>query len=179
MKAILSIVFWLCLAAPALAEDTTARAPEGAGMNNQSLQALIEGLADEVEGRPGYWRFVLQDVQASVITDEKADRMRIVVPVARMEEVDGERLKRLMQANFDSALDARYAVAQGVLWSVFLHPLSTLGDHQFIDGVAQAVNLAATYGTTYSSGALIFGGGDSREEQSRYYRAIIERGDAI
>jgi hypothetical protein len=41
------------------------------------------------------------------------------------------------------------------------------------------VNLAATFGTTYSSGALVFGGGDSQGEQNKYYRAIIERKDSI
>lgn len=44
---------------------------------------------------------------------------------------------------------------------------------------SQAMNLAATFGTTYSSGALVFGGGDSQGEQNKYYRAIIERKDAI
>jgi len=34
-------------------------------------------------------------------------------------------------------------------------------------------------GTDYSSGALVFGGGDSQGEQNKYYRAIIERKDAI
>ena len=69
----------------------------------------------------------------------------------------------MMQANFDSALDARYAVAKGVLWSAYLHPLSTLKADDFVSGLAQVVNLAATYGSTYSSGALTFGGGDSSE----------------
>jgi len=41
------------------------------------------------------------------------------------------------------------------------------------------VNLAATFGTTYSSGALVFGCGDSQGEQNKYYRAITERRDAI
>jgi len=66
-----------------------------------------------------------------------------------------------------------------LLWSAYIHPLSVLSDHQFIDGLAQTVNLAATYGSTYSSGALIFGGGDSQQEQSRYYREIIERSGSI
>jgi len=148
-------------------------------MNNQRLAGIIQGLADEVAGRPGYWRFKLHEYPTTVITDERADRMRIIVPVAEVKNIDPEHLVRLMQANFDSALDARYSIAKGVLWSAFIHPLSELSEHQFIDGLAQTVNLAATYGTTYSSGALIFGGGDSQGEQNKYYRAIIERGDSI
>jgi hypothetical protein len=152
---------------------------ERPAMNNERLQVLIEGVADHLEGRPGYWRFTVHDYAASVITDEKADRMRIIVPVAEIKDMDKAQLMRLMQANFDSALDARYSIAKGVLWSAFIHPLSELSDHQFIDGLAQAVNLAATYGTTYSSGALIFGGGDSKGEQDKYYRAILESQNAI
>jgi len=39
-----------------------------------------------------------------------------------------------MQANFDSALDARYAIAKGKLWSAFIHPLSELNEEQFFSG---------------------------------------------
>ena len=148
-------------------------------MDNQQLQALIQGIAKDVEGPPGYWRFSIHDFAVRVITDEKADRMRIIVPIVEVTDLDPAHLMRLMQANFDSALDARYSIAKGVLWSAFIHPLSELSDRQFIDGLAQAVNLAATYGSSYSSGALIFGGGDSQGEQDKYYRAIIERKNSI
>jgi len=148
-------------------------------MNNLRLQALIGRVAEDVEGRPGFWEFPLQGYRVTVITDERADRMRIIVPVAKADEIDSDKMTRLMQANFDSALDARYSIARGVLWSAFIHPLSELSDHQFIDGLAQTVNLAGTFGTSYSSGALIFRGGDSKKEQNRYYREIIEREGAI
>jgi hypothetical protein len=175
-----------CIAGVLMLVQTAAWAegvPEGESafrqMDNQRLQALIEQVADDVEGSPGHWQFDLEGFQTIVITDEEADRMRIIVPVAAMEEVDAERLQRMMQANFDSALDARYSIAKGILWSAYIHPLSMLSDDQFVDGLAQTVNLAATYGTTYSSGALVFGGGDSRGEQNRYYREIIEREHSI
>ena len=163
----------------AMAEESTEVPVAKQPMTNQRLQALIQGIADNVEGQGGYWRFSLHDYPATVITDENADRMRIIVPIAKAKDVDTDQLLRLMQANFDSALDARYSIAQGILWSAYIHPLSELSEHQFIDGLAQTVNLAATYGTTYSSGALIFGGGDSRGEQNKYYKAIIERKDSI
>ncbi|HED19573.1 MAG TPA: hypothetical protein ENI74_08745 [Gammaproteobacteria bacterium] len=148
-------------------------------MNNQRLQTLIDRVAEKVSGRPGFWEFTLQEYRVTVITDERADRMRIIVPVAKAGDIDSEKMKRLMQANFDSALDARYSIAKGILWSAFIHPLSELSDHQFIDGLAQTVNLAGTFGTSYSSGALIFGGGDSKQEQNKHYREIIEREGAI
>lgn len=174
----LPFILALLLTPPAEAEsaDPCADTPV---MNNQRVQAHIETIATDIKGRPGYWRFSVEDFPVTVITDEKADRMRILVPVAEVGTLDAEQLMRLMQANFDSALDARYSIAKGIIWSTFIHPLSALSDRQLIDGLAQTVNLAATYGSSYSSGALIFRGGDSQGEQDRYYRAIIEREGSI
>ncbi len=139
-------------------------AQEEGPMNNARLAELIgeiEGIEGEIEGQPGFWRFGFQGYQAYVITDERADRMRIMVPVAPADSLGPEALMRVMQANFDSALDARYAVAQGALWSAFIHPLSPLDEDEFRSGFRQVVTLAETYGTTYSSGGLRFGGGDT------------------
>jgi hypothetical protein len=82
----------------------------------------------------------------------------------------------MMQANFDSALDARYAIAEGRLWAVYIHPLSPLRDEQLISGVGQVVNAALTYGTLYTSGAGQFGRGDSAGEQRRLLERLQERG---
>lgn len=130
-------------------------------MTNQRLAELIKKIDADVQGRPGNWEFLIEGRQVRVITDEKANRMRIIVPVAPADKIDKERLIRMMQANFDSALDARYAIAKGILWAAFIHPLAPLQDNEFLAGVGQTVNLAITYGEGYSSGALVFGDGDS------------------
>ena len=105
--------------------------------------------------------------------------MRVIVPIVKVEDIEEGELLRLMQANFDSVLDARYSIANGVVWSAFIHPLSPLSDEEFISGLAKAITAAATFGATYSSGALIFGGGDSGEQQRDYYESITEKGLAI
>jgi len=54
------------------------------------------------------------------------------------------------------------------LWGTYIHPLVPLVETQFLSGLAQAITVAATFGTSYSSGAIVFGGGDSqsiREEE--------------
>ena len=66
-----------------------------------------------------------------------------------------------MQANFDTALDARYAIANGLVWGTFIHPLDSLTTRDFASGILQTKSLADTFGTTFSSGALSYGGGDS------------------
>jgi len=141
-------------------------------MNNQRLGELIKRIDKSAQGKPGFWRFIVEGREVSVITSEEANRMRIIVPIAPATKLSNEKLIRMMQANFDSALDARYSIAKDIVWGAFIHPLHELKDEEFLSGVGQAVNLALTYGEGYSSGALIFGGGDS---QSLRRRELIDR----
>ena len=83
---------------------------------------------------------------------------------------------RMLQANFDAVLDSRYAVAGGNVWSVFIHRLSSLTSEDLISGVAQTAVAADTFGTSFTSGAVVFGGGDSsgihRDLEERLRQAI-------
>ena len=147
----------LLWSATAVAQDGNADPMTNARLD--SLIRAIDGIEGGIDSRPGAWLFVYRGHQVYLITDEAADRMRIMVPVADSGPLGSDLLYRLLQANFDTALDARYAIARDTLWSTFLHPLSPLTDEQFYSGFLQSVTLAATFGTDYSSGALRFGGG--------------------
>ena len=114
-----------------------------------------------------------------VIADPAADRMRAIAPIREVEGIAPEDLHRMMQANFDSALDGRYAIAQGTLWAAFIHPLSPLEKNEFISGLGQVVNLAKSYGTLYSGGALTFSGGDSGALQRELIDELLELGEEI
>ena len=161
-----SILFavWLSLA---VAAPPAAQAQGEKPMSNTRLDELIKRLDQEARGRPGYWTLTIDEREVLVITDERADRMRIITPVIKAEDLDERSMFRLLQANFDSALDARYAVGRDIVWSAFIHPLRTLRDADFVSGVGQVINLAETFGSSYSSGAFVFGGGDSGELQRR------------
>jgi hypothetical protein len=102
-----------------------------------------------------------------------------MVPIRSANELTSEDMMRMMQANFDAALDARYAVANGTLWAVFIHPLSPLKKDQFISGLGQTVNVASTYGTLYSGGAMQFGGGDSNSLQRDLIDELLKKGEEI
>lgn len=65
---------------------------------------------------------------------------------------------RVLEANFHSALDARYATSDGVLYAAFIHPLSPLTEAEVRSAVAQVASLVRSFGTTYSSGELVYGG---------------------
>ncbi len=148
-----------------------ANPPEAAPSENDEgsmtldrMGEIIALLDPEVETlREGVWRFTIEEKPVFVVTDKTNNRMRILVPVRSATDMTPEEVTRVLQANFDSALDSRYAIAKDVLWSAYIHPLRTLHDKQFIAGIGQTVNLAATYGTTFTSGLLTYGGGDSNE----------------
>lgn len=146
-------------------------------MDNERLGVILERVDEDVEGNPGAWTLSYGEFTVYVVTDERADRMRIIVPVASAESLAKEQLYRLMQANFETALDARYSVAQGLVWSAFIHPLSPLSEELVMSGLAQAVALAATYGSSFSSGLFIYRGGDHGQDPGGdIYRDIIEKG---
>jgi len=95
-----------------------------------------------------------------VITDERANRMRIMMPIQQFDPGNDEDLKTAliaMHANYDRALDARYAISEGILWSAFIHPLRSLTEEDLANALDQVQALRKNTGTTYSSGALIFG----------------------
>ena len=149
-------------------------------MNNERLDLLIRKIDKNVKGKPGFWRFSVEDTIVTVVTDERADRMRIILPIVEATELDEKMMFRLLQANFDSALDARYSIAKGLLWSAYIHPLSPLDDRTFLSAIGQSVNLLKTYGSKFSSGALIFKGGDSEGLQQRQLiDELIKKGMAI
>ena len=149
--------------------QTTDPAPEP-DMTLERLGKIVKAIDPEARFRGNSVELTIDDVPLLIVTDVRADRMRAMVPIRAADGLEPEELKRLMQANFDSALDARYAVAQGRLWGVFIHPLSPLQKDQLLSGLVQTVNLAQSYGTSYSGGALVFGGGDS----NRIYRNLLE-----
>ena len=148
-------------------------------MNNSRLHEILQRIDPDLQGRLGLWSIQFENFRAQIITDEIADRMRVIVPIVNVDDVEDGELLRLMQANFASALDARYCVANGVIWGAFIHQFSILSDEELLSGLAQAITVAKSFGSTYSSGALIFRGGDSAEEQHKYYESIIEKGLTI
>ena len=160
--------------------DSSLRGSASKQMNNARLAELIKRIDEGAKGDPGYWQLTVEGRRVLVITDEKADRMRVIAPIMASDELTQPQLYRIMQANFDSALDARYAVAKEVLWSAFIHPLSSLSDREFLVGVGQVVNLVSNYGSSYSSGALIFRGGDSNGlEKRKVIDDLLEKGLSV
>jgi len=150
-----------------------------AGMTLEQMVAIVQTIDEAAEVRGPAMRLTISDVKVTVITDSKNNRMRAFVAIQSLDGVNQQLLYRLLQANFDSALDARYAIAQEHILSVFIHPLKELKKDQFIEGLGQVVNLVKTYGSAFTSGAMTFGGGDSRNLHRKLIDELLKKGEQI
>ncbi|WP_299114906.1 hypothetical protein [uncultured Winogradskyella sp.] len=125
-------------------------------MTNEKLSEIYESVSDSIQGRSGAWQFYIKDIQMISITDSTHNRMRIISPIADSNTLTDDLIKAAMIANFHTALDVRYAVTDGILWSIFIHPLKELSEHQVIDAVSQVYNANVNFGTTFASTGLTF-----------------------
>lgn len=138
------------------------------------LLAIVTAIDEDARLTGNGATFTIDETTVTLVFDVNADRMRLFSQIRPGDGLSGPQLRRLMQANFDTALDARYAVAQGQLWSTFMHRMTTLTHEDFVSALAQTVTLVKTYGTTFSSGAMSFGGGDSNAEIQKLLDRIFK-----
>jgi hypothetical protein len=132
-------------------------------MTTSAIGKLLDSYLTELEGESGFWRGMREDVQIFVLSDESHDRMRIMAPVGELKSLETPVLQMLLEANYDRALDAKYALRGKELWSVSVHPLATLAPDDFASFLDQVVRLVKNTGSTYASSDLVFGGGQSED----------------
>lgn len=140
----------------------------------EQMDDVIKALDSKATRTGNSWQFTLEERVMLVVTDATAARMRIITPIALIAELPEGAMQRLMQANFDTALDARYAIAQDLVWGAFLHPLDTLTQRDFAAGILQTHSIGETFGTTFSSGAISYGGGDSNAIYEQQLKELLE-----
>jgi hypothetical protein len=126
-------------------------------MNQRTLGALLPSLLADLEGRDGVWRGARADVPVYLLCDEEHNRMRIMAPIGEIRTLDPDFLALLLRANFDRALDAKFTMRDNEVWSLFVHPLSTLASDDLGLFLDQVVALVRNTGTTYASTELVFG----------------------
>ncbi len=157
---------------------TVSAGETAAPMTMDRLNTIITRLDSNVEKpRNGFWRFTVTGATVIVVGDETFDRLRILVGIQSAENLTKDQLMQIAKSNYDTALDARYAISQNILWSMYAHPLKSLGDRQFISAIGQTVNLAISYGDGYSSGGILFEGGDIKDVQrNKMIEDLIKKG---
>src|SRR5437867_1418597 len=129
-------------------------------MTTAAIGKILDSYLTDIDGQPGFWRGVRNEVQLFVLSDESHDRMRIMAPIGELEELDTQVIQMLLQANYVRALDAKYAMRDKEVWSVSVHPLATLAPDDFASFLDQVVTLVKNTGSSYASTDLVFGGTD-------------------
>jgi hypothetical protein len=125
-------------------------------MTTAAISKLLESYLTDLEGQPGFWRGMREEIPVYVFSDDTNDRMRIMAPIGELNELDPKVLQVLLQANYDRALDAKYALRGLEVWAVSVHPLATLAPDDFASFIEQVVKLVKNTGSSYASSDLVF-----------------------
>ena len=131
---------------------------ENIPMDQERMQELVMRYCGNGQAQENIVQAEFQDATLLVISDEGHDRMRIISPITDASELTDELKSRLLESNFHSALDARYAIGNDILYSAFIHPLSKLDQVQIESAVRQVATLRISFGTDFTSGELEFSG---------------------
>jgi hypothetical protein len=175
IRSFVSLLVWMSLAVAGsgcagLGSMSTERADTPPSSSEPMDQNRVEQIfSDQVEaitGPTGALQSQIDGISIYCISDPANDRMRIVAPISRLSGLDPRINEVLLRANFHSALDARYAISDGVIFAAFLHPISSLTPVQIESAVSQVISLVKTFGTTFSSGGLVFPEGRGGEGHS-------------
>ena len=130
------------------------KAPSTPGITFVGIDRLLRAGGHEVTRRgPGMWRVSIDKVLVMVLAED--DRIRILAPIFALGQLDEEPgvrnalMMRLLQSNFERAVDARYAVYGGIVFATVTHPRLTLHADDLDGFLEQVVNL---HKNTFRSG---------------------------
>ena len=147
----------------------------GQEMNRATLERLITQVSDTAQTNGNAIRFIYKETILICVYDENANRMRIISPIIEKEKLGEEELLNALVANFHTALDVKYALSDEIIWSVFIHPLKELSENQILDAIEQVHTANVTFGTTYSSTALVFPGNTKKKDVAKTKKLIEKR----
>ncbi|NAS30383.1 hypothetical protein GTQ40_05325 [Flavobacteriaceae bacterium R38] len=137
-------------------------------MTSARIGEIISSVSDSIQTNgTSTWQFLYKDRLIICITDENANRMRIISPIVEREKLEEEQILNSLVANFHTALDVKYAISDEILWSVFTHPLKELTNHQVEDAISQVYYANLTFGVSYSSTTLTFPGNTQKKEEPK------------
>jgi hypothetical protein len=98
--------------------------------------------------------------------------MRIITPIAKVDQLSETQLKNALVANFHSALDVKYAISDDLIWSVYIHPLKALSEDQLTSAIRQTHRAAVTFGDTYQSTDMVFPAAQREDHQKEKERPV-------
>jgi hypothetical protein len=128
-------------------------------MTLDELADLLAETTEDFRRSATHWQFAHQGIPMACLTDPSFDRMRFIAPITELAKIDDETKDAVLEANFHTALDARYGSSNGLLFAAFIHPLSSLEATLARSALDQVASLVQTFGSHYSGGTLELVGG--------------------
>ena len=144
-----------CASLGSVGEPAEAAVPPA--MDQARVEKLFSREVDAIEGPSGALRTIEDGVEVYLLTDPASDRMQLIASVAVADQVDPRVFNILLQANHFLTGDARYSVSNGVIYAVYLHPISSLTEDELVSGLEQVIALSKNFGTTFSSRKIELG----------------------
>ena len=114
-------------------------------MTPDLLNEIILANAAEVKDDGRVWEFEISGVAMACIIDPNYDRMRLIAPILEAENLSEKHRRIMLESNYHNALDARYATSNGIVYSVFIHPLSPLDEKQLTSAMRQVSELSENF----------------------------------
>ena len=88
------------------------------------------------------WQVKNSQINLLIILSEDHSWLRLLSPIAAASEAQSL-LPQLLEDNFDTTQEARYAFNQNVLWGVYHHRLESLTPEDFESAIASIASLVA------------------------------------
>lgn len=90
---------------------------------------------------PGLWQIETPNtLRLLVLLSDDESWLRVLIPVAPAQEAQPF-IEQILEANFDSTQESRYALHQGVLWGVFQHNRESLDSADLSMAITRLVSL--------------------------------------
>ena len=121
------------------------------------------------------WNVYYDQQLLFVLFDETTERLRIFTPVINTNDLENGQLETMMEANFKSSLDARYALYEGFVVALYTHPTKEITARHLQKGLQQVTRLHNTFGTTYTSGERELPRRERRENKKVIDRERVTR----
>ncbi len=111
-------------------------------MTPEEITTALKDLFGETVEMPAAtsWQVETSKFRLLVLLSEDNSWLRILLPIGDATSAQ-QFFDQLLEANFDTTLETRYALHQNVLWGVFQHNLITLAISDFSAAVARLLAL--------------------------------------
>jgi hypothetical protein len=119
------------------------------GITGENAADVFRTWGIMLEGGPEQWHFFYTGMQMFLIIDSKADRLRLITPLARLDELRRDPdfaevmlLQQMLKANYLATGEARICLNRNILWTLFSHPLDTLAERDLLNAIEQVAGIA-------------------------------------